>query len=139
MWQLTNIELFKIFKKPRTYIAFGAIAAIVVLIQTALYIDGETYLQFALQTLRDTFDVEGRILNGYLVCYLVLQTLLVHVPLLIALVDGDMVAGEAAMGTLLLLLTKTVSRLELMLSKCFATTFYTFLLVVLMYLLALAD
>ena len=35
MWTLLQIELFKIFKRPRTYIAFVAIAAIVVLIQLA--------------------------------------------------------------------------------------------------------
>ena len=43
MWTLLQIELFKIFKRPRTYIAFIAIAAIVILIQLALYLDGKTY------------------------------------------------------------------------------------------------
>ena len=31
MWQLLQIELLKIFRKPRTYISFGAIAAMVML------------------------------------------------------------------------------------------------------------
>jgi ABC-2 type transport system permease protein len=35
------LELFKIFRKPRTYIAFGAIAAIVGLIQLGFYADGK--------------------------------------------------------------------------------------------------
>jgi ABC-2 type transport system permease protein len=137
MWQLTRIELFKIFKKPRTYIAFAAIAAIVFLIQLAIYVDGKTYLGFILQSLQETFQVNGLILNGYFVCFIVLQTLLVHVPLLIALVSGDIIAGEANMGTLRLLLTKPVSRTKLMLSKFFATAVYTVMLLTFMAVLAL--
>ncbi|MEJ7912593.1 MAG: ABC transporter permease subunit [Chitinophagaceae bacterium] len=137
MWQLTRIELYKIFKKPRTYIAFGAIAAIVVLIQMAMYADGETYLQFAMQALQETFQISGTILNGYFICFIVLQTLLIHVPLLIALVAGDAIAGEANMGTLRLLLTKPVSRTALLLSKFFAASVYTLLLLSFMAVLSL--
>ena len=137
MWQLIKIELFKIFKKPRTYIAFAAIAAIVFLIQLALYVDGKAYLGFILQSLEETFEVQGNILNGYFVCFIVLQTLLVHVPLLIALVSGDVIAGEANMGTLRLLLTKPVSRTTLMLAKFFATVTYTIMLLTFMAVLAL--
>ena len=64
MWTIVRIELFKIFRKPRTYIAFGAVAAIVWLIQLGFYVDGETYVQFGMQALSETFEVEGRVLNG---------------------------------------------------------------------------
>jgi ABC-2 type transport system permease protein len=43
-------------------------------------------------------------------------------------VAGDMIAGEANMGTLRLLLAKPVSRTDLILSKFFATCVYTVLL-----------
>jgi ABC-2 type transport system permease protein len=132
MWQLTRIELYKIFKKPRTYIAFGAIGLIIVLIQLAMYADGEAYLAFMLQNINAAFDIEGKQLNGYFIFYLILHTLLVHVPLLICLVAGDVVAGEANMGTLRLLVTKPVSRTALMLSKFFAASVYTLLLLVFM-------
>ena len=139
MWQLTRIELYKIFKKPRTYIAFAAIAAIIGLIQLAMYADGNTYLQFALQSLRETFQLTGVVLNGYFVCFLILGTLLVHVPLLIALVAGDVIAGEANMGTLRLVLTKPVSRSRLLLSKFAAASIYTLALLVFMALLSLGG
>lgn len=125
MWTLTRLELFKIFKKPRTYIAFAAIALIIALIQLAMKADGESYLEFMLQNLNTAFDIEGKKLNGYFVFYLILHTLLVHVPLLICLVAGDVVAGEANMGTLRLLVTKPVSRTKIMLSKFFASSIYT--------------
>lgn len=137
MWQLTSIELFKIFKKPRTYISFAAIAAIIALVQLALYVDGETYLQFVMQSVAETFSIEGKKLNGYFVCYTILQTLLVHVPLLIALVAGDAIAGEANMGTLRLLAAKPLSRTGLVLSKFAAATIYTISLLLFMAVLSL--
>src|SRR5688500_17248130 len=137
MWTVLQIELFKIFKRPRTYIAFVAIAAIVILIQLAFYVDGESYVQFMLQTISESFNVEGKILNGYLVCYVILQTLLIHVPLLIALIAADMIAGEANMGTLRLLISKPVSRNSLMFNKFLASTVYTMLLLVWMAFLSL--
>jgi ABC-2 type transport system permease protein len=137
MWTLLKIELFKIFRRPRTYIAFAAIAAIIILIQLAFYSDGESFLQFGMQSLKETFDIKGKVLSGYLVCFIILQTLLIHVPLLIALVAGDSIAGEANMGTLRLLLTKPVSRTEFMLAKFLATLIYTVLLLLFMAVLSL--
>ncbi|MDQ3277381.1 MAG: ABC transporter permease, partial [Bacteroidota bacterium] len=137
MWQLTRIELFKIFRKPRTYIAFVAIGLIILLIQLAMYADGEQYLDFMLQNINAAFEIEGKKLNGYFIFYLILHTLLVHVPLLICLVAGDAVAGEANMGTLRLLVTKPVSRTRLLLSKFFASAIYTILLLTFMAVLGL--
>ncbi|MCU0404219.1 MAG: ABC transporter permease, partial [Chitinophagaceae bacterium] len=86
----------------------------------------------------DMFSIgEGNVLNGYFVCFLVLNTLLIQVPLLVALVTGDLIAGEANMGTLRLLLTKPVSRTELLLGKFVAGLCYTFLLLVWMAILSL--
>lgn len=137
MWTLLQIELFKIFKRPRTYIAFGAIAAIVVLIQLALYVDADTYIDLLLQSIRSDFTIDGKIANGYFVCFFILQTLLIHVPLLIALIGGDMVAGEANMGTLRLLASKPISRSSLLLSKFIATAVYTIMLLLWMAFLSL--
>lgn len=137
MWTLLRIELFKIFRRPRTYISFLAIAAIVVLIQLAFVSDGDLYVYFMLQSLSDSFSIEGKILNGYLICYILLQTLLVHVPLLIALVGGDMIAGEANMGTLRLLASKPISRSKLLVTKFIATSIYTLALLLWMAVLSL--
>ena len=56
MWKLLKLELYKIFKRPRTYIAFGAIAAIVILIQVALKFDGKSYIDLLLSNLEGSFD-----------------------------------------------------------------------------------
>jgi ABC-2 type transport system permease protein len=135
--RIVYIELYKIFRKPRTYIAFWAVAAIVGLIQLGFYADGESYMKFGMQSLSDSFDIKGRILNGYLMAYIILQTLLVHVPLLIALVSGDMISGEASLGTLRLLLTKPVSRTMLIFGKFTASSIYTLSLLIWMAIWAL--
>lgn len=137
MKTLIQLELYKIFRRPRTYIAFVAITALIVIIQVGFYLDGENFLDFTLSTLRSSFALEGNIMNGYFMCYVILQLLLVHVPILISLVAGDMVSGEAGMGTLRLLLTKPVSRPGFLFSKFIAASVYTFLLLLWMALLGL--
>ncbi len=138
MWQLLQIELFKIFRKPRTYISFGAIAAMVIIVQVALKFDGISYIEFILGGLKDNLDIPyATILNGYFICFVILNLLLIHIPLLIALVAGDQIAGEANMGTLRLLAAKPVSRTKLMLAKFFATVLYTALLLAWMAFLSL--
>lgn len=137
MRTLINIELYKIFKRPRTYIAFAAITALIVMIQFGLKVDGKTYVDFMLNDLGSTLEIDGNIMNGYLVCYVMLQLLLVHVPLLIALIAADMISGEANMGTLRVLLSKPYSRTQFMLAKFIASTIYTLLLLVWLAFLAL--
>lgn len=135
---ILRIELYKIFRKPRTYIAFGAIAVMIGLIQFAIKVQGEELIQFFLGSQESTFEFEAsKILNGYFVCFFILNTLLIHVPLLVALIAGDLVAGEANMGTLRLLVTKPVSRRTMMLSKFTASAVYVILLLLWMAVLAL--
>jgi len=135
--RIVYIELYKTFRKPRTYIAFAAIAAIVGLIQLGFYADGDNYIQFGMQSLSDSFDIGGEVLNGYLMAYIILQTMLMQVPLLIALVSGDMISGEANLGTLRLLLTKPISRTTLILGKFAASSIYTIALLMWMALWSL--
>jgi ABC-2 type transport system permease protein len=141
MWKLLQIELFKIFKRPRTYIAFGAIAAIVILIQVALKYDGKSYVDLLLSNLDNSFEMDDafktKMLNGYLICFVILNTLLIQMPLLVALIAGDSIAGEANMGTLRLSLTKPVSRTQYLWVKFLASVIYTVALLIWMALLAL--
>lgn len=136
MYRLIQIELYKIFRRPRTYISFGAIAALILMIQFGLKVDGQDYVDFMLQSL-GSFEIEGQVLNGYLVCYIILQLMLIHVPLLVALVAADMISGEANMGTLRLIFSKPYTRNQVLLAKFFATAVYTLLLLVWVAVLAL--
>ncbi len=127
---MLGLELYKIFRRPRTYISFLIMTAVTFLIQLAMYVDGSSFVSFAMQGVGEQFDISGNIMNGYLVTYLVLQSLLIHIPLLVALVAGDVLAGEANMGTMRLLLTKPVSRWQVVIVKYIASVLYALLLLV---------
>lgn len=137
-FKLLRIELFKIFKRPRTFIAFAAVAVIVVLVQFALKLNGKDFIELYTDSQTDTFEIPyEKIQNGYFVCVAVLHMILIHVPLLVALIAGDMISGEANLGTLRLLAGKPVTRDQIVLSKFFASTVYVALLLVWMALFAL--
>ena len=139
MWSLLKIEIYKIFRKPRTYIAFAVIALIIVLIQVALKFGGEEYVGLMLSGMGNSFEdiPTENILNGYLVCFVILNLLLIHVPILVALVAGDSIAGEANMGTLRLIVSKPVSRIQLLVVKFTASFIYTMALLIWMAVLSL--
>ncbi len=136
--KLLQIELFKIFRRSRTYIAFAVITLIIVLIQVMLKFGGKEYIGLMMSGLNESFEVPtDQILNGYLVCFVILNLLLIHVPILVALVAGDAIAGEANMGTLRLLVSKPVSRTKLLAVKFIASSVYTLLLLIWVAILAL--
>ena len=137
MYKLIQIELYKIFRRPRTYISFAAITALITIIQFGLKLDGKSYADFMMRDLSSSLTIDGNILNGYLVCYIMLQLLLIHVPLLIALIAADMISGEANMGTLRIMLTKPIGRTQFMLAKFVAAAIYTMMLLVWLAILAL--
>jgi len=128
MFRLTITELVKIAAKPRSYIGLIAITVIVGLIHLAMFLDGLNYISFITNPLQMAFLLEGNILNGNLVCFIILQTLIIQIPLLVALVTGDLISGEAAMGTIRLIATRPVSRTRLLMSKFLAGALYVMML-----------
>lgn len=129
MLKLLQIEIYKIFKRPRTYIAFAVITLIIVLVQIGLKFGGKEYVSMIMSGMSGAFEVPPEdILNGYFICFFCLNLLLIHVPILVALIAGDMISGEANMGTLRLLASKPISRTQLLLVKFTASVFYTVLL-----------
>lgn len=129
MVTLVRIELYKIFKKWRTYIGFLVIAVLVPVINFAMLAEGEKSLDFMTRNLQQSFVFVGNLLNGYLISYFILASLAVHIPFLIALVAGDLLAGEATAGTYRILVTRPVSRMQIVTSKFIAGLIYANLLV----------
>jgi ABC-2 type transport system permease protein len=132
-----QLELYKIFSRPRTYIAFAVIVILVAAIQFGVYAEGQTMLDALTQNLQSTFDFSGNLLNGYFTSFMILNMLWVHVPFLVALVTGDLLSGEAAGGTLRMLLTRSVSRGEWVVAKFIAAIIYSTILVLLLGALSL--
>jgi ABC-2 type transport system permease protein len=89
-----------------------------------------SFISFVTASFEQTLSFQGDILNGNLVAFIVLQMLVIHIPLLVALVTGDLISGEAAMGTIRMLVTKPISRSQLLISKFLAGAAYTLLIVI---------
>ena len=130
MIRLINIELFKIVKKPRTYIGFLAIFLIVGALQLAMYFEGEELISIAIQNLENDFRLEGKIINTNLLTYILLNSIIIHIPILICLVTGDAIAGEAATGTLRLILQRPFKRTEIYIAKAITGFIYAIALMV---------
>lgn len=127
MITLIYIELQKIFMKWRTYIGFMAMFGMTVLVQTALYFTQERFVEGTTRQLNEQFVIQGNFFNGYVVGYLILNAMFIHIPFLIVLVGGDLFAGEATAGTYRMLLTRPISRIKLVTSKFLSGFIYTFL------------
>ena len=125
MTTLVKIELLKIFKKWRTYIGFIAIGILVPLLHLAMYLEGQNSINYLTRGLRDSFILVGNLLNGYWISFLILNALTIHIPFLITLVAGDLLAGEATAGTYRILVTRPVSRMQIVTSKYLAGLIYT--------------
>lgn len=123
-------EVIKIALKPRSYLGLAAITVLVGVILFALKSDGMSIISFVTSSFEQTLSFEGNVLNGNLVAFIILQMLIVQIPLLIALVTGDLISGEAAMGTIRMLLTQPISRTQLLLSKFIAGGIYTLIVIV---------
>ncbi len=130
MLTLIQIELYKIFKKWRTYIGFIAIGTLVPVIHIAMYFSGSHTLNSMTENLQSSFFLVGNLLNAYFVSYFIMMSLVVHIPFLITLVAGDLLAGEASAGTYRMLITRPISRNQIVTSKFLAGIIYTSLLII---------
>ncbi|TSJ41175.1 ABC transporter permease [Fluviicola chungangensis] len=125
LFKNTTNEFIKIVSKPRSYLGLGALTLLIGLIIFAMKADGESMVSFVTATFEQTLSFNGKLVNGNLIAFIILQMLVVHIPLLIALVTGDLISGEAAMGTIRMLASKPISRTQIVLSKFIAGAIYT--------------
>lgn len=136
MTKMISIELYKIFRKWRTYIGFIATGVLVPLIHLSFYLtvdEGEMIPN----RIQDMFVVSGNLGNGYFISFLILQSLFIHIPFLVILIGGDLLAGEATSGTYRMLITRPISRFQILTSKFIAGMIATTALLVWLALLSL--
>jgi ABC-2 type transport system permease protein len=133
----TYNEFVKILAKPRSYLGIGALTLLIAVILFAMKADGSSFISFVTSSFEQTLSFNGNILNGNLIAFIILQMLIIHIPLLVALVTGDLISGEAAMGTVRMLASKPISRTSIVLSKFIAGAVYTLILTIWLGFLAL--
>ena len=135
--RLTQNELMKIFSLIRSYIGFIFFTILIPLILWG-YGLGTTHIQGQIENaVSEMFFIEGSPTNGFTAAYFIMNLFWFHIPFLIALVGGDIFAGEQANGTFRVYATRPISRLNIFLSKTLATMIYTLIFVLYFGLLTL--
>jgi ABC-2 type transport system permease protein len=129
MTTLIFIELQKMFKKWRTYIGIIAIGLLTLTVQIALYFTGKSMIDFQMRGIEQSFVMVGNLFNGYFISRMILTLLIIHIPFLVVLVGGDLLAGEATAGTYRMLLTRPVSRLQVITAKFISGFIYVVVLI----------
>jgi ABC-2 type transport system permease protein len=137
MIMLTWLELQKMFKKWRTYIGFIAIGFLAIVVQVALYFTGAKEIDHQMRGIEQSFIMVGNLFNGYFIARIILMALIIHIPFLIVIVGGDLLSGEATAGTYRMLLTRPVSRLQVVTAKFIAGWISVLLLLVWLLFLSL--
>jgi ABC-2 type transport system permease protein len=128
--RLFALEVQKTFRRWRTYIGFAAVAGAVILLEIIIKLNEAAMAKSFTGNLNADFLVSGNILNVWTITTIVMNSLYVHVPFLIALVAGDMVSCEGTSGTIRFLLIRPPSRSRIILSKYLTMLFYTAALIV---------
>jgi ABC-2 type transport system permease protein len=125
MRMILRYEILKTCRRWRSYIAFAAIAVVVPLIMVAVKLQGNVVAEaFPPGSMQGALVPED-IVNGYSLTFLIMNSLWLHIPFLITLVAGDQLAGEAAGGTLRLLLSRPASRSTILFAKYMTTLLYS--------------
>jgi ABC-2 type transport system permease protein len=137
MFKIFLLETYKIVKKWRTYIGFITLAVIIPLIMLAMKLEGGHFIQGATRQLQNDFIFVGNLFNGWFITHMIMNSLFVHIPFLITLVAGDVLAGEATSGTYRLLLSRPISRTKVLIVKYMTTIFYTTVFILFMAFLSI--
>ncbi|MDR6844642.1 ABC transporter permease [Flavobacterium granuli] len=130
MIELLRFECIKLIHRRRTFLSIGLMMVLVCLIFWGLKSEGTNALAFIFQSLDRNFEVQGNVLNGYLACFLILNTLWIHVPVLISIVTGDLFSSELENGTIRILMTRPISRNRVALSKHFTAVVFVFFFII---------
>ena len=136
---MIEIEVFKLFSSYRTYITFVIAIILMLIINLGFYNDGEELFDFLLQSISEYFFIEGNIINGYLISYLALNTLWVHIPLLIIIVTAYIFSSEFEYGTIRVLLTQPISRTSLLSAKIVSMILFIICFMIVVALFALVP
>src|SRR5947199_8831792 len=127
---MIRVELVKLLRRPRTWITVGLLCALPVLVAVFLAV---THL--APPPGRGPAFLSAVLNNGSLYPAAAMAMIVpVFLPIAVAVLAGDAVAGEASAGTLRYLLVRPVGRTRLLIAKLVALTAFVLLAIALVVL-----
>jgi len=127
---LLQVEWFKLLRQPRTYYALGALVLIEWIILFTAWLQGQELIEILLENLEEAFHLEGNLLNGNLLLYVLLNSLWFNLPLILMIVTSGLLTSEFKDRTVQAMLLQAVDKRKFILAK-YAIAAWLSLLVVL--------
>ncbi len=128
--KMISFELYKIFKKWRTYIGFLALSIFIPILIYGVSEGGNHYQRILDRNMGDQFLIVGNLVNGWYVAFITIQAMIIHIPFFITLVAGDLFAGEGSAGTYRMLITRPIRRETIVVAKYIAGFIYALVFIV---------
>lgn len=131
-------EMRKLFARKRTFIGFGAFLAFEIVLLGLLRLPGiQNLMQRSIE--RTGYD-SSLYLSGLSLAFIVIgAAVFLLEALFLSLVAGDVVSKEVEDGTLRMMLCRPVSRFRILILKAIVSAFYTVVLTVFVFVVALAG
>ena len=137
MIPLIQAELYLIFRQKRTYYGLAAIFIIELFIIAGSWYQGNEVISVLLENLTRSFYLEGNLLNGHLVLYLVLNSLWFNLPLIIMIIVSGFLTNDYKDRTIQTIMLQSIKKIDYILTKYVVAIVFTFL--VLVFLIATAS
>lgn len=138
MIRLIQAELYLIFRQRRTYYGLAAILIIELFIVTAAWFQGNEIIDILLDNLAKNFFIEGNLVNGNLVMYIVLNSLWFNLPLIIMIIVSGFLSNEYKDRTIQTVMLQSVKKMDYIMSKYISGITFTLFVLVFLFLTASA-
>jgi len=133
MIAIFTTELSLIFKQKRTYYGLAAIFVIEVFIIVGAWYQGSDIISVLLENLSKSFYLEGELMNGNLVLYIVLNSLWFNLPLIIMLLVSGFITNDIKDGILQLIMLQSVSKYDYIIAKYLVSIVFTLFVLVFLF------
>jgi ABC-2 type transport system permease protein len=138
MIRLIRADLYLIFRQKQTYYGLAAILIIELFIVAAAWFQGNEIIDILLDNLAKNFFIEGNLVNGNLVMYIVLNSLWFNLPLIIMIIVSGFLTNEYKDRTIQTVMLQSVKKLDYITAKYTAGMAFTLFVILFLFLTASA-
>jgi ABC-2 type transport system permease protein len=136
MIRLLQTELYLIFRQKRTYYGLAAILVIELFIVAGAWFQGTEIIDILLDNLAKSFYIEGNLVNGNLVMYIVLNSLWFNLPLIIMVIVSGFLTNEYKDRTIQTVMLQSIKKFDYITAKYTAAIAFTLFVLIFLFITA---
>jgi len=137
MIRLLGTELHLIFKQKRTY--YGILAALLIelFIVVGAWYQGNELIEILLSNLSEAFILEGKLMNGHLVMYIVLNSLWFNLPLIMMIIVSGFLCNDYKDRTIQTVMLQSINKQSYIRTKFASAVIFALILLAIFFVSAL--